>query len=106
MQLGDKALLGKLTLKRMHRAQFTIAGKDVSDSLGLGLIDQKLVGASFWHVISKWKAASHPHALGFGSGDLVADTLAGNLAFELGKGKKDVEHEPSHRVLGVERLGD
>ena len=41
-----------------------------------------------------------------GRGDLVADALAGDLAFELGEGQQDVQRQSTHRGGGVERLGE
>lgn len=38
--------------------------------------------------------------------DLVADPLAGDLAFELGKRQQHIERQPPHGRGGVERLGD
>jgi hypothetical protein len=37
---------------------------------------------------------------------IVMNTLAGDLALELGKGKQDVQGQPPHRARSVELLGD
>jgi len=39
-------------------------------------------------VVTERQIAAHPHALGLGGGDLVADALAGDLALELGEGQQ------------------
>ena len=41
--------------------------------------------------IAERRHAAHPHALGLGSCDLVADALGGHFAFELSKGEQHVE---------------
>jgi hypothetical protein len=57
-----------------------ILAEDFTDGFGLGLIDhQAMVDA----VITERDAASHPHALSFGSGNLVPNSLAGDFPFEL-----------------------
>jgi hypothetical protein len=40
-----------------------------------------------------------------GGGDLVADALGGDLAFELGEGEEDIEGQSTHGRGGVELLG-
>ena len=42
--------------------------------------------------------------LAFDAGDLVADALAGDLAFELGEGEQHIEGQTPHRGRGVELL--
>src|SRR3546814_2402348 len=56
-------------------------------------------------VIAQGRHAAHPHPLGLAGGNLVADALAGDLTFELGKRQQDVERQASHRRRGVELLG-
>ena len=55
-------------------------------------------------VVAERNVAAHPHALGFGRGDLVADSFARDLTLELGEGEQHVEREAAHRGCGVERL--
>jgi hypothetical protein len=47
--------------------------------------------------------SARPEALPFGDGDLVTDTLADHLSFELGEGQKHIEGKPSHARCNVER---
>ena len=53
----------------------------------------------------KWHRTAHPYPFLSAGRDLVADPLAGDLAFELGKGQKDVERQPPHGCGCVKRLG-
>ena len=55
----------------------------MENGASLLLVDDQL---PILDVITKRRQAAHPHALLFGSGDLVADTLAGQFPLELGKG--------------------
>ena len=57
------------------------------------------------HLIAKGQGASDPQALSLRCRDLVPDPLGGDFPFELGKGQKDVEGQPTHRDRGVELLG-
>jgi Sulfatase len=61
-------------------------------SAGFGVISEQSTG--FPGYITERRQATHPHALLLRGGDLVADSLAGHLPLELGKGAKDVEGEP------------
>ena len=54
---------------------------------------------------AKRHEATHPHTLFLGSSDLIANALAGDLAFELGKRQQHVEGQPAHGRGGVELLG-
>ena len=47
---------------------------------------------------------AHPQALFLRSGDLVADPLARDLAFELGEGEQHVEGQPAHAGGCIEGL--
>src|SRR5690625_49978 len=75
----------------------------MANQLGLALIGHQ---PAVCHVVSKWWYASHPHTLTLAGRDLVADTLTGDLAFELSKRQQDVQHQPTHRGRRVELLGD
>jgi hypothetical protein len=57
-------------------------------------------------VVAERGLTAHPNALLLGGRDLVADALAGDLAFELDKRQEDVERQAPHRRRGVELLGD
>jgi hypothetical protein len=43
--------------------------------------------------VAQGRDPAHPHALGLGGGNLVADPLGGDLALELGEGEQHVERE-------------
>src|SRR3546814_5873307 len=58
------------------------------------------------YIIADLHRAAHLHALLLRCGDLVANALAGDLAFELREAEEDIERQPTHRGGGVERLGD
>jgi hypothetical protein len=73
------------------------------DQSGLDFIDHQ---QSVLHVVPQGQRPAHPHPLGLAGGDLVADALAGDLAFKLREGQQHVEHQPAHRGGGVELLGD
>src|SRR6266550_6930669 len=70
---------------------------------GLVSIDDEL---AVFHVVSERWHAAHPHTLFLGGSDLVAHTLANDLALKLGEGQQHVEREPSHAGRGVELLRD
>ena len=55
----------------------------MEDGTSLPLIDHQL---SLFDVIAKRRQTAHPHAFFLGRRDLVADALAGEFAFKLGKG--------------------
>ena len=75
----------------------------MTDGESFLLIDDQL---PVLHVIAEGRQATHPHALLLGSGDLVADTFAGDLPLELRKREQHVQGEPPHRGGGIELLGD
>jgi hypothetical protein len=58
------------------------------------------------HPVAEGDSAAHPHALASGGRELVADSLAGNLALELGEGEQHVEREAPHGSGSIELLGD
>jgi hypothetical protein len=55
--------------------------------------------------VAERNRSAHPDALPFRGGDLVADSLAGDLALKLGERQEDVEGQPPHAGGGVEGLG-
>ena len=57
-------------------------------------------------LIAERHHASHPQPLALGGADLVADTLAGDLALELGEGQQHVQRQPAHAGRRVEGLRD
>src|SRR6516225_2836619 len=79
----------ELLLQQPNRAEFGIAAED-----------------SAHDTIPERRYPAHPHPLPFRSGDLVADTLADDLALELRKGRQNVQRQVPHRGRRVELLGD
>lgn len=85
------------------RTDFHEALEDVPDQLRfLGILDE----ATVFDIVAQRRDASHPHALLLTGGDLVADALTGDLAFELSEGQQYVQHQSAHAGRGVELLGD
>src|SRR6516164_8475907 len=80
--LGDDASLAQLSHQQIEAAELEIAAEDGPDPFRLSVIDADL---STFGVIAEWGHASDPEPLALGSRDLVADTLGGDLALELGK---------------------
>src|SRR5882762_2225040 len=56
------------------------------------------------HLVTERDQTTHPHAFALGGRNLVADALAGYLAFELCEREQHVERQTSHRNRGVELL--
>src|ERR1700730_16736937 len=73
----------------------------MSDRRGFGFNPCQLSSA---HLVAERDQASHPHALALGGRNLVTNTLAGDLAFELREREQDVERQTSHRSRRVELL--
>ena len=101
--LGSKFQAGELGLEFADISQFEKKLKDCPDRLGFSLVDNE---RAVFSVISNGHPAAHPHSLLLGSGNLVADPLAGHLALELGKGQQNVKGQTPHGGGGVELLGD
>src|SRR6266851_3310266 len=103
--LGAETIAVKLRLEQAHATQRAVALEDLSDCGGFGFDNCKLPVA---HRVAERDQTAHPHPLAFRGRDLVADALAGDLAFELGEREQDVEGQASHRSRGVEllRYGD
>jgi Protein of unknown function (DUF2924) len=59
-----------------------VAAEDGSDLLGLFFDDDELLGDA---PVAERHGSTDPEALPFGGGDLVTDTLADHLSFELGE---------------------
>ena len=92
----------ELGLQPEHRAECEIAREDLPHQGGL--LRHRLQAAPLGAVADRHHAP-HPHALRLGGGDLVADPLGGDLAFELREGEQHVQRQPAHRGGGVEGLG-
>src|SRR5262245_60319270 len=93
----------KFIVEVSDRFERKIATVDIDDGPGLLFMNDKL---AVFHVVSKWRHAAHPHALLLGGRDLVAHSLANDLALELSERQQHVEREPSHAGRGVKLLGD
>ena len=90
----------------MHRAEVDIGSEDGAHDLGFFLVDRQGARAIPRRLVAKRHSAPHPHALGLGGRDLVADALARHLALELGEGQEHVQCQAAHAGRGVEGLGD
>ena len=65
------------------------------------VVDDQL---AIMQVITERHRPTHPHAFGFGCGELVPDALAGDLPLELGEGQQHIQGQPTHAGRGVEAL--
>jgi hypothetical protein len=83
--LADDAKLVQFVPERPDRTEFRIAPEDQANGLSLDLVHDQL---AVLDVISQWDIAAHPHALGLGCRDLVANALTGNLTLELSEREK------------------
>ena len=66
-------------------AEFDKALEDVPDQLGLALVRHQ---PPVLDVVAQRRHAAHPHVFAFSGRELVADALAGHLAFELDAGQQ------------------
>ena len=92
--------------QRMHRTQLEIGIEYRAHGRGFGLVDDERARSACRSVVAEGQVPAHPHALGLGGGNLVADPLAGDLALELGERQQHVQRQPAHARRRVERLGD
>ena len=92
-EIGDQAI---------DAAQFKVALENEADGSCFVRVDGELAVAQR---IPERNHASDPQALAFGGGDLVADALGRDLAFELGEGQENIQGQPAHRCRRVELLG-
>ena len=90
-------------MSRLRLPSFEIAPEDEPDRSASVLVDGDL---AILGVVAERHHAADPQSLALGGGDLVADTLGGDLPLELGKGQQHVERQPAHRGGRVELLGD
>src|SRR5260370_1683174 len=81
--LGGPAAAIDCFLELSNATQFQVQSKDPAYRFGLGWIDDQLALAD---VVAERRIAAHPPAFLLRGGDLVADTLAGDLALALGAG--------------------
>src|SRR5450432_1086842 len=89
-------------LQSHDAAELEIAAEQIADEVGLVFHHMK---RAVLDSIRQWNRSAHPDAAFLGGRHLVANTLAGDLALELGERKKHVEREASHAGRRVERLG-
>ena len=99
---GD-ALRVQFVCQAAHVPQRQVAGVDPADQRGVAFDDGE---AAFVGAVAKRRNTPHPHALGLGGRQLVADPLGGDLALELREAQQHVERQSPHAGGGVERLGD
>ena len=90
----------------MHGTEIDIGSEDGAHDLGLRSVDPQDVRTFHRWVVAKRHSAAHPHALGLGGRDLVADALARHLALELREGQEHVQCQAAHAGRGVEGLRD
>ena len=96
-------LLVENGLEPHDAADLEITPKEISHEDGM-LLDN--VERPIFDPISERNDASHPDALPLRGGDLVPDSLAGDLALELGEGEEHIQGQSSHAGRRVELLGD
>jgi hypothetical protein len=80
--LGNDAAVAQIGQQRPDAADLEIAPEDGSDPLGRVLVDDELLVPA---LIAERDIAADPDTLALGGRDLVANALAGDLAFELGE---------------------
>jgi hypothetical protein len=101
--LVQRAFLAQLRDQLLWRRTAREASEDRADEVCLALIDNEL---AVFDVVAERRPTAHPHSLSPRGGELVADTLADDLTFELGKGQENIKRQPTHRCCRVERLRD
>ena len=82
---------------------FEVAPEDSPHLLGILRYDGDLLVDTG---VAERDGAADPNAFFLGRGDLVADPLANDLAFKLGKRQEHVESQAPHAARRVERLSD
>src|SRR6266478_6151020 len=102
-QLAPDAPGLQFFLQQPDRAEFGVAPKDEAHDFRLAVDDDEL---AVLRPVTERRHAAHPHPLLFRGGDLVADTLADDLALELREGQQHVEGQAPHRGRRVELLSD
>ena len=97
MEIGAK--IRRLRSGRLFGVEdFEIPTKETADELSLLFDDME--GAVF-DPVAEGNRSAHPDALPLQGGDLVADSLAGDLALELGEGQQHVQGQPSHAGVAL-----
>ena len=101
--LAHEAAGRQIVSQGTHRPEFEIAPKDRPHGRRFRLVDDEL---ALLHVVTEPALSAHPNAFFLRSGDLVADSLPGDLALELREGQQHVEREPPHAAGRIEGLSD
>jgi hypothetical protein len=86
-----------------NRPKFEVSSDDLPHRFCFFLIHDQ---ATVDYVVTDRYQTAHPHPLLLGGGDLVADSFAGDLTFELGERQQYIQRQPSHRGRSVELLDD
>lgn len=81
---GCDAPLCQFARQQCARPDLDEAGEDPAHMRSIGRVFDQL---PVLYLISKWRAAAHPHALHSAGADLVADAFRRHLPFELGEGQ-------------------
>ena len=79
LKIGDQAI---------DAAQFKVALENEPDGVCFVLVDGEL---AIVERVAERNHAADPQALALGGGDLVADALGGDLAFELSEGQQNIK---------------
>ena len=82
------------SLEPHDAADLEIASEKIANEGGVLLMEGPVLDS-----ISERNDAPHPYALLLGGGDLVPDSLAGDLSLELGEGQEHVEPQSSMLVV-------
>ena len=101
--LADDAGRIQMGLECADGAEFPVVREDVADGLGLFGIDHQ---GAVLGVVAERHIPTHPQAFLLGGGNLVANALPRDFAFELGEGQQHIQGQASHGCRGVELLGD
>jgi hypothetical protein len=101
--LRNDSLSVKVFLQKSHTAQLAITSENVLHGFSLGFVDHD---AALAYVVAERNKAAHPDSSSLRRSDLVADSLAGYLPFELGERQQYVQRQSPHRSCGIELLRD
>ena len=91
---ADNTLLLELRAKAADICDVAINFEDPIDGFGFRFVDDELPLNA---VETNRNTATHPDALLLRGGDLVANPLARDLAFELSEREQDIQGQPTHR---------
>ena len=101
--VGPPLAFDAFALKRAQRSKFQVTLEDAPDPRGLVDVHHQ---PALGDIVAEWRTATHAQALGFGSGDLVADALAGGGAAFPSAGILALTDDPwTYDVTRFELLG-